>query len=103
MTHTVTGRAPREVRTPDWRDFAACRGRDVALFFGPDIEHPSARERREAEAKAICAGCIVRAACLAHAIGYGERYGIFGGTTEDERWTDRRNAMRRARARERVA
>ena len=103
MTHTVTERGGGDGRTPDWKDYAACRGRDVNLFFGPDDEAEQARERRETEAKSVCVGCPVRAACLAHAIGYGERYGIFGGTTEDERWTDRRNAIRRERARERAA
>src|ERR1039458_1333179 len=103
MTHTVTERGGGDGRTPDWKDYAACRGRDVNLFFGPDDEAEQARERRETEAKSVCVGRPVRAACLPHAIGYGERYGIFGGTTEDERWTDRRNAIRRARARERAA
>ena len=83
----------------DWKDFAACRDRDVDLFFGPDDEPEQDRERREAEAKSVCAGCPVSGACLAHAIGFAERHGVWGAKTEDERWTDRRNAIRRERAR----
>jgi hypothetical protein len=53
---------------------AACLGADPALFFpGPgDVES-------EAAAKAICAGCPVRVACLARALANAERHGIFGG------------------------
>jgi WhiB family redox-sensing transcriptional regulator len=36
-------------------------------------------------AKRICAGCDVRAQCLAHALAAGERHGIWGGTTPGER------------------
>ena len=39
-----------------WRSSAACRGLDPAIFF-------PASEEDAAEAKAICAGCLVR---LAH-------------------------------------
>jgi WhiB family redox-sensing transcriptional regulator len=38
-----------------------------------------------AEAKAVCAGCEVRRACLAFAIRTRERHGIWGGMTERER------------------
>ena len=33
----------------------------------------------------ICAGCPVRMACLDYALRAGERYGIWGGLTPDER------------------
>ena len=55
------------------------------LFFGPDAEFVTARKQREAEAKAICAGCPVRDACLAYALDTGEAYGVWGGLSEDER------------------
>ena len=38
-----------------WQDEAACRGRDVVLFFGPDGERQPEREIRERKAKAVCA------------------------------------------------
>jgi WhiB family redox-sensing transcriptional regulator len=71
---------------------AASKGADLGLFFGPDAEFVSARRDREAEAKAICAGCPVRLECLAYALDSGEAYGVWGGLSEDER-----RAMRRQR------
>ena len=51
-----------------WQDEAACRGREVVLFFGPDGERQPEREIRERKAKAVCAGCPVRAECLTYAV-----------------------------------
>ena len=73
---------------------AACKGADTDLFFGPDAEFVTARQKREARAKAICAGCPVRDACLAYALDSGEAYGIWGGMNEDER----RAMLRRQRS-----
>ena len=61
-----------------WRQHAACRGAD------PDIFYPSSDEEAE-EAKAICATCPVRQACLEHALANRERDGVWGGATERER------------------
>jgi WhiB family transcriptional regulator, redox-sensing transcriptional regulator len=33
----------------------------------------------------VCAGCPVRAACLEHALRTRERFGVWGGLTEEER------------------
>ena len=52
---------------------------DAALFF-PDTDDDPALE-----AKAVCGECPVRVACLDHALGYGEKAGVWGGTTERER------------------
>jgi WhiB family redox-sensing transcriptional regulator len=55
---------------------------------------PDPGERgKVARAKRICAGCPVRAACLADALDTpsGQDYGIRGGTTREERrWPGRR-------------
>ncbi len=61
-----------------WRQRAACRGVD------PDIFYPASDEEAE-PAKAICAQCPVRQACLEHALATRERDGIWGGATERER------------------
>ena len=61
-----------------WRQHAACRGAD------PDIFYPSSDEEAE-EAKAICATCPVRQACLEYALANRERDGVWGGATERER------------------
>jgi hypothetical protein len=62
---------------------AACRTADPCLFFGADHETASARQMREAEAMAICAGCPARVACYAQAVANGERHGVWGGASFD--------------------
>jgi len=61
-----------------WRQRAACKGVD------PDIFYPTSDEEAE-EAKAICALCPVREACLEYALANRERDGVWGGATERER------------------
>jgi hypothetical protein len=72
----------------DWRSRAACRGVEPELFF-PVAESGPQWAAQVAEAKAVCAGCPVRAECLAFAL---ERlpYGIAGGLTAEERAVARR-------------
>jgi WhiB family redox-sensing transcriptional regulator len=64
---------------------AACAGAPVDLFF-PDPTRPDARDMEQA--RAICAGCPVREACLA--AGIAEDHGIWGGLTPRERRVLRR-------------
>jgi hypothetical protein len=75
----------QDVRTSGraWRDQAACRGTDPELFF-PAGESGPVHDAQVAAAKAVCAGCPVRAACLAEALAR-IPYGIAGGLTEQER------------------
>lgn len=61
-----------------WMVFAACREADPELFF------PDTREQAE-RALLICRACVVRDQCLEFALATGERFGIWGGTTEHER------------------
>jgi WhiB family redox-sensing transcriptional regulator len=59
---------------------AVCVGMDTDLFF------PDPCDFRGIElAKAVCAVCPVVAACLAGAIERGEKFGVFGGLTAEER------------------
>ncbi|MET8999393.1 WhiB family transcriptional regulator [Amycolatopsis sp. Hca4] len=69
----------------DWQLHGSCRGADSSLFFHTDNERGSARERREARAKAICQSCPVLAQCRTHAMTVQEPYGIWGGLGEIER------------------
>ncbi|MFD1810655.1 WhiB family transcriptional regulator [Rhodococcus gannanensis] len=69
----------------DWQMRAACRSADSALFYSPNGEGPRARQRREAMAKAVCAVCPVRKACLEQALEVGEIHGVWGGLAESER------------------
>jgi WhiB family transcriptional regulator, redox-sensing transcriptional regulator len=66
-----------------WQDHANCLGLDSDLFF-PD------RGESTAEAKAICAACAVRDECLEYALASGQKFGIWGGTSERERRAIRR-------------
>ena len=68
---------------PAWRLQANCVGVEPELFF-PE------RGRSTAEAKAVCAGCVVRDECLEWALDTHERFGIWGGTSERERRVLRR-------------
>jgi WhiB family redox-sensing transcriptional regulator len=68
-----------------WRLDAACDGADLSLFFGEWDEEPSQRRAREAQAKAVCAGCPSRVPCLEFAVALAIPWGVFGGLSEDER------------------
>ena len=61
-----------------WQEFRNCVGVDPDLFF------PVAKWQ-EKEAKAVCAGCVVRQDCLEYAKSNGERFGIFGGRNFEKR------------------
>lgn len=55
----------------DWRQDAACKGKDPNIFFAEDTSR----------AKRICATCTVIHECLANA----EPDGVWGGLDEKER------------------
>ena len=74
------------LRDASWQRDAACRGPIQKVFFPPSSpESRTARENREARAKAICRACIVREECLAYALEIAEPHGIWGGLSEAER------------------
>jgi WhiB family redox-sensing transcriptional regulator len=57
-----------------------CAGLDPGLF------HPERGDMKGiAEAKAVCAGCPVREACLTYALDAGEHWDIWGGVTAEGR------------------
>ena len=61
----------------------ACRDADPELFFPIGSRGPGLYQI--AEAKAICARCLVIAECLGYALATGQDAGVWGGTTEQER------------------
>ncbi|MHA6781124.1 WhiB family transcriptional regulator [Pseudonocardia saturnea] len=69
--------------TRDWRRHAECRTADPEAFF-PAAEIGPAYDEQVAAAKAFCAGCLVRTACLEFAL-TALAHGIAGGLTADER------------------
>jgi len=81
---------------PNWRVHAACRSCDPDLFFPAGTTGAALHEI--AAAKAVCMACPVQSQCLRFALRTGQAYGIWGGTTEDERIMIRRLARKRATA-----
>jgi WhiB family transcriptional regulator, redox-sensing transcriptional regulator len=69
----------------DWQFDAACRGLDTSAFYHPENERGPSRERRERQAKAVCARCRVVEQCLAWALTTREPYGVWGGLSAEER------------------
>ena len=72
-------------QTWEWQRKGACRVGEPGVFFHPYGERGPRRVRREARAKAICAGCAVLLACREWALGTEETYGVWGGLGEAER------------------
>lgn len=69
-----------------WWDLGACKGLEAAIFYPDD-------ELEAQAAKAVCEGCGVQSACLAHALSFREKSGVWGGATE----RDRRRILRQRR------
>ncbi|HEU4422094.1 MAG TPA: WhiB family transcriptional regulator [Pilimelia sp.] len=64
--------------TTNWRELARCRDEDPELMYpltAADIDL----------AKAVCAGCPVKAECLAEGDAFGDYHGVRGGKSGDER------------------
>lgn len=77
---------PAEIMMPyrrDWRVFGACRDEDPELFFPISSKGPAAQQIDAA--KAVCARCRVRGECLRFALDNRQDYGVWGGTSEEER------------------
>jgi WhiB family transcriptional regulator, redox-sensing transcriptional regulator len=75
----------------DWIDQAAC---------SPDTGDSFFAEARIDVATALltCAGCPVRSECLTFALTHDERYGIWGGTTPEQRRRLAQTGARRTEA-----
>lgn len=72
-----------------WMDRAACRDADPAAMFPTDNDDGGI-----AAAKDTCQGCPVLGQCLGYALDLGERWGVWGGLTYDERKAVRRRERR---------
>jgi len=81
---------------PNWRSASACLSADPDLFFPITMTGPA--EKQIAQAKMICAGCQVRQECLEFAMTHDQVYGIWGGTTPEDRQRARRRKRRAAAA-----
>ena len=81
----------------EWRAASACLTADPDLFF--PIAAGTADASQVSRARRICAGCTVRQQCLDFAVRSGEKDGIWGGTTPEQRIRARRANNRRASGR----
>ena len=80
-----------EIDPQRWWEGAACRGLDPEMFF------PARGDSRGLqEALAVCATCPVTEPCMEEGL-VGERWGIWGATSERERRKIRRERGRRLR------
>ncbi len=86
----VVSKAPEGLPSPllenwEWQERAACADVNPDLFFAAESERGSRKHARELLAKSLCMTCPVRRECREHALLVGEAYGVWGGTTEEER------------------
>lgn len=68
----------------DWWAYAACVGMDPELWQ-PGSGSPEIEERRLKLAKSVCRRCPVREECLVFAVRTGQKAGVWGGMTMQER------------------
>jgi WhiB family redox-sensing transcriptional regulator len=69
----------------EWQYSGACQELPTEMFFHPDGERGPSRRNRDNRAKAVCSACPVKTECLNHALTVQEPYGIWGGTSEEDR------------------
>ena len=74
----IEGRDAFPLEPMPWAEHANCAGVDPDLFF-PE------RGSNQNHAKAVCAGCSVRAECLQYALDHDEKFGTWGGLSARER------------------
>jgi WhiB family redox-sensing transcriptional regulator len=82
VTELPSQRAEREERR-DWWKSAACQEEDPELFF--PVSAVGLSRKDIAQAKAVCASCLVRRPCLQFALATHQMHGVWGGMTEEER------------------
>ena len=77
-------------RRPEWHEQAACRGKDISLFF-PNKAGPGHLR----EALAVCDTCPVVTECADWAVTRNELYGVWGGRSCRQIAQQRRTFTRR--------
>lgn len=84
---TATGRPHRGTESPDRstppvleREDRACAGIDPEVFYPDRGDSKTAKQARE-----LCGRCPVRQPCLDWAVETRQRWGVWGGTTPEER------------------
>jgi WhiB family redox-sensing transcriptional regulator len=87
MSTTTSNQAAAASMT-GWAARGACRHSDPELFF--PVTTTGLAAGQVVRAKAVCAGCPVRVPCLDFALDSGQDFGVWGGTTGEERRLIRR-------------
>lgn len=64
-----------------WQLDAACRGAGV----DPEVFFPEGRGKTYRPARTVCLDCPVADECLEYALVHDERFGVWGGLSEQER------------------
>lgn len=77
------GTTSQAVHREEWLDAGACRSEDPELFFPITASGPSTQQIEAA--KAVCQRCGVQRECLHYALDSHQSYGVWGGTSEEER------------------
>ncbi len=77
-----------DIEQESWMLEGACSNLDSDLFF--PVGSSMKAMKKSLEAKAICNECPVKLDCLEYALNTNQDSGIWGGTTEDERKSIRR-------------
>jgi WhiB family redox-sensing transcriptional regulator len=80
----------------NWRSAGACLSADPDLFFPISTTGPA--EKQISRAKLICGECRVQQQCLEFAMTHDLPYGIWGGSTPEDRQRQRRRTRRAAAA-----
>jgi WhiB family redox-sensing transcriptional regulator len=93
--NTASSSAQERWLGTDWRAEAACSEPATTNLFFP-VGVTGQAEIQIRQAKAVCQECPVKAECLEFAITTNQEYGVWGGTSEDERRVLRRQWRQRA-------
>jgi WhiB family redox-sensing transcriptional regulator len=94
VTAFPTGRTPDELT--DEQLYRTVTTDGICVGQPDDETYFPNRAITPAEASDACGGCPVRAECLERALRLNISYGIFGGTTPEQRQSMRRSAQRLA-------
>jgi WhiB family redox-sensing transcriptional regulator len=100
MTTAPTRSVTTDATDTDWRAHAACATVDADLFF--PVPHTADWKKNTKAAKAVCARCPAKEACLDWALDTAQPAGIWGGLTVLERRRrrgSRESQMRRCQER----
>lgn len=67
-----------------WQEQGECRKQDPEMFFLPENSRMGDKEQRILMAKKVCGTCPVIEECRKFAIETRQRYGVWGGLSEEE-------------------